>query len=333
MSKRILITGWAGFIGTNLVRYILKNTDWTICGMDALTYAAAPEWAQAGAREMPSGLYDPPRFHDFGEQNIVSPSMVKNCFKAAQPDVVINLAAETHVCRSLEGPDKFVKTNVLGTFRLLEQLKIEKESGRDILFHHVSTDEVYGELGREGKFSLQTPYAPRSPYAASKAAADHLVLAYHHSYGLNTRVSNCSNNFGPNQHHEKLIPKAILRTLTGKAVTVYGHGSQVRDWIWVDDHCAGIVAAIMDGQPGGQYLFGGDKEFTNLQVIDQIWDVMRELKPNLHRELIFTNDRPTDDQRYAIDTTQTTKDLGWFPRPEFFQERLKRTAEWYLARL
>lgn len=324
--KRVLVTGWAGFIGTNLIRHLIKHTDWQIFGMDALTYAAAPDWA------IEAGNLHAHRFHDLGEQNIVSPSMIRDCFRRAEPDIVINLAAETHVCRSLDGPDKFMKTNFLGTYRLLEQMRIEKQAGRDIIFHQVSTDEVFGELGAVGQFHSKSRYEPRSPYAASKAAADHLVMAYHHSYGIDTRITNCSNNFGANQHGEKLIPKIIKSTMEGKPVTVYGSGTQVRDWIWVEDHCSGILAAIERGAPGSQYLLGGMCEKSNLEVISEVWDAMRDLCPDKPREIIHTNDRPTDDKRYAINIYETVKELGWKPKPELFMERLQWTAKWYLQR-
>jgi len=321
---KVLITGWAGFIGSNLTRMILSDTDWDIYGMDSHTYAARPLWVytvvQSNQKLKDRFFALPNDIRTFPLEGLVF-------------DVVIHLAAESHVCRSIEGPEKFIDTNILGTFNLLEGLRRSKSKA---IFHHVSTDEVYGVAQEGSKFKESTPYDPRSPYSASKAASDHLVSAYHHTYGLNTRITNCSNNFGANQHSEKLIPKTIKRILKGEPVTLYGPGNQVRDWIWVDDHCRGILAAIANGSPGGTYLLGGECERTNLEVVQDCWiacqEVAEEQKIKLPTDLVIehTNDRPTDDQRYAIDCSHAKKMLNWKPLHELYFERLKETVRWYL---
>lgn len=335
--RKVMITGWAGFIGSNLVRMILRDRpDWEIHAVDAHTYAARPAWALADLLDSPARA----RFVDYPKLDIVHRDLVSQAIKEVKPDIIIHLAAESHVCRSIEGPRAFLAANVVGTFNLLDACRYRGFKG---IFHHVSTDEVFGELPLEPqydrpdvgdymlRFNVDTPYAPRSPYAASKAASDHFVMAYHQTYGLDTRITNCSNNFGPNQHDEKLIPKTILSILRHKPVTVYGEGKQVRDWIWVDDHSQGILDAIERGKPGWQYLLGGQMELSNLQVVERVaLAVSQVIGREIPFHVVHTNDRPTDDLRYAIDTTLTQAALDWKPQPELFQERLRQTVRWYL---
>lgn len=328
--KRVLITGWAGFIGSNLIRYLLKRTEWMMLGIDSETYAAQPDWALS-ARKAPRTRQRFTPVHI----DICDEVAVRRIFKEFRPEIVIHLAAETHVCRSIDGPKAFVMTNVVGTFNLLQAAAHMPDRP---IFHHVSTDEVFGELGDRGYFRETSRYRPRSPYAATKAASDHLVMSYHHSYGLDVRVSNCSNNFGPNQHEEKLIPKAILCALKGEEMTIYGSGYQIRDWIWVNDHCSGILKAITRGKPGGQYLFGGNCEATNIEIIDSVgravdWVLENQGKHPSAKKFRYTADRPTDDKRYAIDASKADKQLGWLPDPELFDSRLIDTVLWYQERM
>jgi dTDP-glucose 4,6-dehydratase len=321
---KILVTGWAGFIGSNFVRYILDETDHEIVGIDSHTYAARPLWA---LKKVQDG-----NGHRFRESycNLANAEETRKTIALHKPEAVFHFAAESHVCNSITGPRAFADTNVMGTFNLLEALRNQGFKG---VFSHISTDEVFGELGETGSFSEQTPYAPRSPYSATKAASDHLVMAFHHTYGLDTRITNCSNNFGPNQHAEKLIPRTIIKAFKKEPMTIHGSGKHVRDWIWVNDHCRGILAAMENGKSGQQYLLGGNNELTNEAVIFAIWDAIREMHIS-HKyfklEMINNNDRPTDDARYAIDTTKAWKELSWKPQPEFFNSRLKETIEWYL---
>lgn len=329
---KVLITGWAGFIGSNLVRHCLDQTDWEMVGMDSMTYAARPLWALQKAQQTPKTSKGA-RFTPEGSWNDIR--RMEDCLnivRIVKPDVVIHLAAESHVCHSLEAPTKFVHTNVTGTANLLEAVR---QHAPKAVFHFVSTDEVFGVAEPGTKFHEGTQYDPRSPYAASKAAADHLVRAYHHSYGLNTRISNCSNNFGPNQHEEKLIPKTIAKILKGERVTLYGPGTQVRDWIWVEDHARGIIDSITRGSPGETYLFGGDKELSNRKVASEclraVIEVAREqgIRVKDYSE-VTTDDRPTDDARYAIDCSKAKRKLGWFNSPDLFFDRLKETVRWQL---
>lgn len=270
---------------------------------------------------------------DYPKLDIYHRDLVLQSLKIVKPDIIIHLAAESHVCRSIEGPRAFLNANVVGTFNLLEACR---ETGFKGIFHHVSTDEVFGELSHdESRFDPETAYDPRSPYAASKAASDHFVQAYHHTFGLDTRMTNCSNNFGPNQHEEKLIPKTILNILADKPVTIYGRGTQVRDWIWVDDHCDGIIAAIEKGKPGGRYLLGGEREFANLAIVEEVAAAIGRFTSG-HRTHVanytieHTNDRPTDDERYAIDTRHARDALDWKPYPMAFRHRLDQVVRWYI---
>ncbi len=328
---KCLVTGWAGFIGSNLVRYLLQKTEWTIYGMDSMTYASRPMWAfqMAQSKEKYKERFRP-------EMTFCDIRSLEHCQKAVnlvKPDVVIHLAVESHVCRSIEHPGKFFQTNTLGTANLLEAVRIYAPKA---IFHHVSTDEVFG-VAQDGEFfNEQSRYDPKSPYAASKASADHIVRAYHHTYGLNTRSTHCSNNYGENQHEEKLIPKAIKNIIKRNPVTIYGKGDQIRDWIDVRDHCRGIHRAIAFGSPGSTHLLGGDLQMSNSKVIELVFKAVQETleedkaeSTSVRLETVYTNDRPTDDQRYAIDCSKAKSELGWYPNPESFFMRLKDVVRWY----
>jgi dTDP-glucose 4,6-dehydratase len=329
----LLVTGGAGFIGSNLVRRALSHTSHRLVIVDKLTYA--------GSLSNLEGPLTNPRV-TFVHADIADRPAMKRVFEEQQPDAVINLAAETHVDRSIDGPQPFIDTNVIGTFVLLEMSRQLVASSQPVGFRflHVSTDEVYGTLGSSGLFSEETAYAPNSPYAASKAAADHLVRAYHHTYGLPTLITNCSNNYGPFQYPEKLIPLMILNALDGKALPIYGDGGNVRDWLHVEDHCAGILLVLAQGQAGERYNIGGGNERTNLQIVDGICDALHELRPpacnpalsqrhHYHDLKSFVSDRPGHDRRYAIDASKIRRELQWSPA-HVFEDGLKATVHWYL---
>jgi dTDP-glucose 4,6-dehydratase len=331
----LLITGGAGFIGSNLVRHALAHTGHRLVVVDKLTYAGSL-----------LNLTEPMRDArvTFVRADIADTGAVRRVFDEHRPAAVLNLAAETHVDRSIDGPRPFIDTNVVGTYVLLDTARhflvqldaAEREAFR---FLHVSTDEVYGTLGSSGLFSEETPYAPNSPYAASKAAADHLVRAYHHTYGVPVLITNCSNNYGPYQFPEKLIPLVILNALDGRALPIYGDGGNVRDWLHVDDHCAGIMRVLERGRLGEKYNIGGGNERTNLEVVDGICDAIETLQParsnpalrgRAYRDLkTFVVDRPGHDRRYAIDATKIRRDLGWKPGRSF-EEGLAATVRWYV---
>ena len=334
-----LVTGGAGFIGSNFVRWTLDHRpEVRIVVLDKLTYAGSLE----NLRDLPS----PERF-EFNRGDISQAGDVRRIFETARPGRILNFAAESHVDRSIDGPRAFIDTNIGGTFELLEAARrhfaslseVEKECFR---FLHVSTDEVYGSLGAEGYFTEETAYAPNSPYSASKASADLLVRAYHHTYGLPTITTNCSNNYGPLQFPEKLIPLMVLNALEGKPLPIYGDGGNIRDWIFVEDHCAGIVRALEAGRPGEQYAFGGNCELSNLDVVDGICSALEVLRPAATNEALqrqgipayhelksFVEDRPGHDRRYAIDSSKARRELDWAPQFDF-SEALKRTITWYL---
>jgi dTDP-glucose 4,6-dehydratase len=332
-----LVTGGAGFIGSNLVHLLLEQRPGaTVVVYDALTYA--------GNLDNLESVIDGARCHfvkgDIGDRELVAATLAKH-----RPSVVFNLAAESHVDRSIDGPAAFVQTNVVGTFEMLEAARdfvktLDQEHQSAFRFLHVSTDEVYGSLGREGLFRETTPYAPNSPYSASKAAADHLVRAYHHTYGLPTLTTNCSNNYGPYQFPEKLIPVVILNALEGKPLPVYGDGSNVRDWIFVGDHCQALIDVAERGEPGQTYNVGAAEERTTLQMVHAVCDGLDALTPakdreatsNLgsYRDLIeFVKDRPGHDLRYAIDAAKIHEEIGWRPA-QSFAEGMLRTVKWYL---
>jgi dTDP-glucose 4,6-dehydratase len=325
------VTGGAGFIGGNYVlRSLAKNPSLRIVNLDVLTYA--------GNLDTLDSLRGDDR-HVFVHGDIGDAGLVERLFADYRPDAVVSFAAESHVDRSIDGPAAFIETNIVGTFNLLqkacewwrEQTPERREAFR---FLHVSTDEVYGSLGAEGLFSESTPYAPNSPYAASKAASDHLVRAWHHTYGLPTLTTNCSNNYGPFQFPEKLIPLIVLNALARKPLPVYGDGQQVRDWLYVHDHVDAINTVLADGRPGEVYNIGGMAERTNLQVVNAICDLLDERRPDAgeapRRELItHVADRPGHDRRYAIDCSKLMTELGWRPAVDF-EGGLARTIDWYL---
>ena len=334
----LLITGGAGFIGSNLVQHALVHTADRLVVVDKLTYAGS-------LLNLEQPLKDPRV--GFVRADIADRAVMTRVFAEERPDAVLNLAAETHVDRSIDSPRAFVETNVVGTFVLLETARqfvatlspTERERFR---FLHVSTDEVYGTLGSSGQFSEETPYAPNSPYAASKASADHLVRAYFHTYGLPVLITNCSNNYGPYQFPEKLIPLMMLNGLEGRPLPIYGDGGHVRDWLHVDDHCAGILLVLRKGRAGEKYNVGGGNERTNLQIVDRICEVLEALRPARsnpafkfarvagYRALkTFVPDRPGHDRRYAIDASKIRRELGWAPRCAF-EDGLEATARWYL---
>jgi dTDP-glucose 4,6-dehydratase len=331
----LLITGGAGFIGSNLVQYALDHTTDRIVVVDKLTYAGS-------LLNLEAPLTDPRV--TFVRADIADGDAIAKIFSQHQPTAVLNLAAETHVDRSIDGPRPFIDTNIVGTFVLLEAARafaggLEPAAREAFRFLHVSTDEVYGTLGAGGLFSEETPYAPNSPYAASKAAADHLVRASFHTYGLPVLITNCSNNYGPFQFPEKLIPLMLLNALEGRPLPIYGDGGNVRDWLHVEDHCAGILLVLAKGRIGEKYNVGGGNERTNLEIVDRICDAVESLAParsnpaldgSSYRDLkTFVPDRPGHDRRYAIDANKIRRELGWAPR-HVFEDGLASTARWYL---
>jgi len=328
---KILLTGGAGFIGSAVVRQLIRETEHEVINVDKLTYAGNLEsLAEAG---------DSPRHH-FERVDICDAEAVRRVFEQHKPDAVMHLAAESHVDRSIDGPGEFIRTNITGTFTLLNAARaywsgLGGEAKDRFRFHHVSTDEVYGSLGATGYFTEETPYDPRSPYSASKAASDHLARAWHHTYGMPTIVTNCSNNYGPYHFPEKLIPLVILNAKAGKPLPVYGKGDNIRDWLFVDDHARALRLVLEKGKPGETYNIGGHNERTNLEVVRGICRLLDEMLPDSpqvpHEKLItFVADRPGHDQRYAIDAGKIERELGWTPA-ETFETGLKRTVAWYLA--
>lgn len=325
--EHLLVTGGYGFIGSNFIRYMLedKNFKGRIINVDSLTYAGNPENLQGLAEQYP-GRYL------FEQADICDRQTVGEIFRRHGVDAVCHFAAESHVDRSIKKPDSFIQTNIAGTFNLLEAAREVASSGGFKLFHHISTDEVYGSLGPEGYFTEETPYHPNSPYSASKASSDHLVRAWHETYGLPTTISNCSNNYGPYQFPEKLIPLVILNALEGKALPVYGDGRNVRDWLYVTDHCGAIAEIMARGTRGETYNIGGHAEMENISIVEMICDLIDELVPSgtSRRNLItFVKDRPGHDRRYAIDFTKLNRELGWSPR-ESFVSGLRKTVLWYI---
>lgn len=329
--KTLLVTGGAGFIGGNFVLRQLRRGGVEIVNLDALTYS--------GNLRTLAEVEDNPN-HDFVLGSIGDRELVEYLLERYQPDAIVNFAAETHVDRSIDGPDAFVHTNVIGTFELLEATRwywrqLDGERRKAFRFLHVSTDEVYGTLGATGKFTEETPYRPNSPYSASKAGSDHLVRAYFHTYGLPVLTTNCSNNYGPYQFPEKLIPLMIDHALQGLPLPVYGAGTNVRDWLYVEDHCRAIETVLAGGRPGEVYNVGGNNEKTNIEVVETICALLDEFLPDSphrpHRQLIrFVQDRPGHDLRYAIDAGKIGRELGWQPE-ETFETGLRKTVRWYLA--
>ncbi len=325
--ENLMVTGGCGFIGSNFIRYLFEQTDFPgrIVNVDSLTYAGNPE-NLAGIAEGYPGRYV------FLRQDICDGGAMREIFRKYRCDAVCHFAAESHVDRSIKRPECFMETNIMGTFQLLEAARAQGEGF--VLFHHVSTDEVYGSLGPEGYFTEQTPYRPNSPYSAAKAASDHLVRAYHATYGLPATISNCSNNYGPYQFPEKLIPLIIMNAREGKPLPVYGDGKNVRDWLYVGDHCEAIWTIMRRGGSGETYNIGGSAEMENITIVGLICDILDELHPlpggKSRRNLItFVADRPGHDRRYAIDFSKLTRALQWQPR-ESFPSGLRKTVEWYL---
>jgi dTDP-glucose 4,6-dehydratase len=326
----ILVTGGAGFIGSCFVREWIAEEQTPIVNLDKLTYA--------GNLDSLADVLDDPR-HVFIKGDIADGTLVGRLLAEHRPWAVVNFAAESHVDRSIDGPAAFVETNVVGTFRLLDVARaywsaLPEPERSAFRFLHVSTDEVYGSLGPEGKFIEQTPYAPRSPYSASKAAADHFARAYSHTYGLPVLVTNCSNNYGPYQFPEKLLPLMILNALEGKPLPVYGDGRQVRDWVYVEDHCRAVRTVLRGGTPGETYNVGGDCQRANLEVVEAVCRLVDELRPELPHVpcsslITFVTDRPGHDRRYAIDAAKIRAQLSWRPQ-EDFDSGLRRTVQWYL---
>ena len=335
MSKRnLLVTGGAGFIGTNFIRYVLEEMEnWRVVNLDALTYAGN----LTNFQDLSTSLENR---HRFIHGDIRNESLLDHLFAEESFDIVVHFAAESHVDRSILGPEAFVETNVEGTFRLLEaSLKGWEEKSRpeSFRFLHISTDEVYGSLGSEGYFTESTPYDPSSPYSASKAASDHFVRAYFRTYGLPTIITNCSNNFGPYQFPEKLIPLMILNLMEEKPLPVYGDGKNVRDWLYVIDHCDALIRVLEQGRPGETYNIGGDAERQNIEVVNllcQLFDFRldRSAEKASQRLIRFVTDRPGHDRRYAIDASKIKRELGWSPAHDF-EESLAATVDWYLHNL
>jgi dTDP-glucose 4,6-dehydratase len=327
---KILVTGGAGFIGSAVVRHIVRDTDWSVANVDKLTYAGNLE-SLAEARTS--------NRHRHYEVDICDRAALDAIFREVRPDAVLHLAAESHVDRSIDGAAPFIETNVAGTFTLLEATlahwrTLDEAARARFRFQHISTDEVFGSLGATGRFTETTPYQPNSPYSASKAASDHLVRAWHHTYGLPTLATNCSNNYGPYHFPEKLIPLVILRALRGEKLPVYGKGENVRDWLHVEDHAEALTLVLRKGRPGETYNVGGDSERRNIDVVRAICGLLDEMLPRSanrpHENLIeFVTDRPGHDARYAIDATKIRTELGWKPRRSF-EEGLRDTVQWFL---
>jgi dTDP-glucose 4,6-dehydratase len=330
MTKRYLITGGAGFIGSAVARHLVRETDYRVCVADKLTYA--------GNLASLEPIANNPRY-SFVRADIADAARMRELFSSFRPDVVMHLAAESHVDRSIDGPAAFMQTNIIGTYTLLEAALaywrgLPKSAQRDFRFHHISTDEVFGSLDADGCFCETSAYDPRSPYSASKAASDHLVRAWHHTYGLPVLISNCSNNFGPCHFPEKLIPLIILNALEGKPLPVYGKGENVRDWLYVDDHARALLLIAERGRVGDSYNVGANCERTNIAVVRAVCALMDELAPDAvgprERLITFVADRPGHDLRYAIDARKLRDELGWAPQ-ESFESGLRKTVEWYLT--
>lgn len=331
MSKTVLLTGGAGFIGSALVRYLINCTDTTVVNIDKLTYA--------GSLHSLGGADESDRHH-FHQEDIIDANAMSGLVEQYQPDYIMHLAAESHVDRSIDGPSEFIQTNIVGTYNLLEVARSYYESlsgdkKNNFRFHHISTDEVYGSLGETGLFTETTRYKPNSPYSASKASSDHLVRAWNKTYKLPVVISNCSNNYGPYQFPEKLIPLVIQKAVAGEPLPIYGKGDNVRDWLYVEDHVKALWKIVTIGETGQVYNVGGHNEKTNIDVVKTICAILDDVKPRADgrpyaQQITFVTDRPGHDQRYAIDAAKIEKELGWTP-DETFESGIKRTIEWYLS--
>jgi dTDP-glucose 4,6-dehydratase len=327
---KILITGGAGFIGSAVIRHLIADTTHQVINLDKLTYAANLE-SLGTALESPR--------YSFVRLDIADSEGITSILQDTQPDAIMHLAAETHVDRSIDGPSSFIDTNIIGTYRLLEVAlsywkKLTSSRRSTFRFHHISTDEVYGSLDTAGQFNEESPYRPNSPYSASKASSDHLVRAWHHTFSLPTITTNCSNNYGPCQFPEKLIPLTLIRALEGKSLPVYGTGENVRDWLFVEDHARALIMALEQGQPGQVYNIGGGAERRNIDVVRALCKLLDRLQPRIdgrpHAELIaFVADRPGHDQRYAIDASKIARELNFVPL-ETFDSGIEKTVRWYL---
>lgn len=332
--QRVLVTGGAGFIGSALIRQLIQETSCEVLNVDKLTYA--------GNLSSLRDVADSPRYH-FSQTDICDVQGISRLFDSFRPDTVFHLAAESHVDRSIDGPLTFVQTNVAGTAVMLQSAlqywrTLSESAQEDFRFQHISTDEVFGALGPTGFFTEETPYDPRSPYSASKAASDHLVRAWRNTYGMPVLLTNCSNNYGPYHFPEKLVPLVILQALDGKNLPIYGKGDQIRDWLYVDDHARALRCVCERGIPGQTYVVGGHNERTNLQVVQTICSILDELRPDRLKELglhhfdeliTFVQDRPGHDKRYAIDPRKLREQLGWTPC-ESFETGIRKTVQWYL---
>jgi len=333
ISKTILVTGGAGFIGSAVIRNILSSTDFTVVNIDKLTYAGNVD-------SIPDA--DSNKRYHLEIIDICDKSAIEAVFEKYKPNAVMHLAAESHVDRSIDSPDEFMQTNIIGTFNLLVAAPsyfqtLDDDAKSTFRFHHISTDEVYGDLeGVDDLFTEQTSYAPSSPYSASKASSDHLVRAWGRTYGLPTIITNCSNNYGPYHFPEKLIPHVILNAISGQPLPIYGDGSQIRDWLYVEDHAQALLQVVSQGEVGETYNIGGHNEKKNIEVVEAICDLLEELAPikpkgvSNYRDLItFVKDRPGHDARYAIDASKIERELGWVPE-ESFETGLRKTVQWYL---
>ncbi|MEZ5708005.1 MAG: dTDP-glucose 4,6-dehydratase [Blastomonas sp.] len=330
MARRILVTGGAGFIGSAVVRMLIGESDAHVLNLDKLTYA--------GNLSSLTPVENSNRYH-FVKADICDGAAVAAAIAEFRPNAIMHLAAESHVDRSIDGPAEFIETNIVGTYRMLEAAtaywkELEENARKAFRFHHISTDEVFGALGDEGFFTEETAYDPRSPYSASKASSDHLVSAWHHTHGLPVLITNCSNNYGPYHFPEKLIPLMIIKCLAGEKLPVYGTGSNVRDWLYVDDHARALIRVVEAGEPGETYMIGGNSERTNLHVVETICDLLDAERPrsdgkSYREQISFVTDRPGHDFRYAINASKIRDRLGWEPQ-ENFESGMARTVRWYL---